>query len=319
MPRPQDHVVEQERSTEAARPREADQLRESRVQPTDLQARLERLPVGHPSSPYRDDGSRKPPPPDLARYELPLPDELPPDTEQPDPDLSPEDKARVSSDGSWDWKGSHLAPEQSRAADQGLAKCRDAEGRDSNGNYGDYGLTSAMRRIEAQLEHGHLIKDTEKFALKDPDRFKEKLADMIKDEPDKPVEQLVDDIHDGIRYTFIFAQGEYVSALKRTANALEQHGFELGVRKNTWGKDEYRAVNTRWRDGDSGQRFEVQFHTEESWQAKQDTHEAYVRINDIRTPTAERERLRAYQYEVSARVMPPASWEEITDYRKEGW
>ena len=56
-----------------------------------------------------------------------------------------------------------------------------------------------------------------------------------------------------------------------------------------------------------------------SWQAKQATHNAYVRINDIRTPTVERERLRAYQCEVSARVKPPAGWEEITDYRKEGW
>src|SRR5262249_34058894 len=33
----------------------------------------ERLPPGHPSSPYNDDGSRKPPPPDLSAYELPIP------------------------------------------------------------------------------------------------------------------------------------------------------------------------------------------------------------------------------------------------------
>ncbi len=54
-----------------------------------------------------------------------------------------------------------------------------------NGNYGEQGLTPAMRRIEAQLEHGHLVEDTEKFALKDPDRFKEKLAELIADNPDK--------------------------------------------------------------------------------------------------------------------------------------
>lgn len=39
----------------------------------DLQQRLERLPLGHPSSPYNADGSRKPPPPNLRALELPAP------------------------------------------------------------------------------------------------------------------------------------------------------------------------------------------------------------------------------------------------------
>jgi len=39
----------------------------------DLRQRLERLPRGHPSSPYDADGSRKPPPPDLRALEVPTP------------------------------------------------------------------------------------------------------------------------------------------------------------------------------------------------------------------------------------------------------
>jgi hypothetical protein len=317
MPRPQDHVVEQERSPDAARPREADQPREPRVQPTDLQARLERLPVGHPSSPYRDDGSRKPPPPDLARYELPLPDELPPDTEQPDPDLSPEDRARISSDGSWDWKGSHLAPEQSRAADQGLAKCRDAEGRDSNGNYGDDGLTPAMHRIEAQLAHGHLAESTEQHALKEPDRFKEKLAKLIIRHPGESVYELMAEIPDGIRYTFVSKTENYVENFWDTSARLQDSGFELRERTNTWGSDEYKGVNTRWRDPDSNILFEVQVHTYESLDAKERTHWAYEKVNDIRTTVEELENLRAYQREISAQVSLPHGSQGIPDYRKE--
>src|SRR5215472_15014278 len=302
MPGPRDHVAEQERSPDPARPREPDHPREAPAQSAELQSRLERLPVGHPSSPYHGDGSRKPPPPDLADYELPLPDELPSGTDQPDPHLPEGDAARVGPDGSWEWKGRHLTPEQSRIADQALAKCRDAEGRDADGNYGDHGLTPAMRRIEAQLDHGHLAEDTEKFALKDPDRFKEKLADLIKDEPDKAADQHADEIHDGIRYTFIFDHDDYVSSVKSITDKLEESGFELGVRKNNWRNNEYRGINTRWRDHVSGRRFEIQFHTETSWQAKQETHDAYVKINDLNTPTAERERLRTYQREVSAGV-----------------
>lgn len=43
----------------------------------DLRRRLERLPHGHPSSPYHDDGERKPPPPRLKHLELAPPRALP--------------------------------------------------------------------------------------------------------------------------------------------------------------------------------------------------------------------------------------------------
>lgn len=128
---PQDRLVEQQRPTGVDRPPEAQPQRH------DLQARLERLRVGHPSSPYHDDGSRKPSV-DLAQYELPLPDERDSSAE---PEPLAEDRAYIGPDGSWTWKDCHLAPEANRAADRGLAERRDAEGRDADGNYGDRGLT----------------------------------------------------------------------------------------------------------------------------------------------------------------------------------
>ena len=63
----------QDRTVDQWQARQADLPQEAQPEQADLPARLERLPVGHPSSPYRDDGSRKPRPPDLANYELPLP------------------------------------------------------------------------------------------------------------------------------------------------------------------------------------------------------------------------------------------------------
>ena len=69
-----------------------------------------------------------------------------------------------------------------------------------------------MRRIEAKLEHGTLVPDTEKFALKSPDRFKEKLAKMILATPDSSP-HLSSAIHDGIRYTFLIDARHYSQAL----------------------------------------------------------------------------------------------------------
>jgi predicted ABC-type ATPase len=60
---------------------EVDSPLEAQVPQTDLRERLERLPVGHPSSPHSDDGSRKPQQPDLAKLELPFPEERADDPE----------------------------------------------------------------------------------------------------------------------------------------------------------------------------------------------------------------------------------------------
>jgi len=284
------------------------------VRPDDLQARLERLPTNHPSSPFRDDGTRKPSPPDLAKYELPLPDE----SDSPaDPDLSATDQARTNPDGSWVYRGRHLTPEQSRAADQILVERDATEGRDADGNYGEYGLTPAMRRIETQLDHGHLIEDTEKFALKDPDSFKEKFADLIARNPDKPYSELAHEIHDAIRYTFIFTVDGYTDSIWDAQSKAEAVGYELEVRRNSWRNEEYKGINSRWLDPDSGQLFEIQFHTQESWEAKQKTHPIYERIKDPRTPASELRGLREYQKRISQAVEIPRGAPDIPDYRRD--
>ena len=129
------------------------------------------------------------------------------------------DEPGFGGDGRWKWKGLELSPEANRVADEGLAVRQAAEGRDAEGNYGEGGLTPAMRRVEAELEHGTLVPDTEKFALKSPDRFKEKLAKMISLEPDVTSGDHVARIHDGIRYTFIFEDQFYSAGVRAAENA----------------------------------------------------------------------------------------------------
>lgn len=341
MARREDRVAEPGQRTDSVHPREPDPVI------AELQERMERLPPGHPSSPYYDDGSRKPPPPDLSQYELPIPGD--PDYQPEAPCASEADQTRdVGAEHARDDIPNHESPaadgvqdrklpptdqeelddldsqEQeerrlSQVTEQVVEKCREAEGRGADGNYGERGLSPAMRRIEAQAEHGKLVPETEKYALKGNDRFKEKLMGMLGAEPDKPAEELAREIHDGIRYTFLFDAESYVAGVRELTSRLMEADFELGVVKNTWGNDEYKGINTRWLDHESGLRFEVQFHTEQSWTVKQQTHEAYVKIQDVHTPVEEREHLRDYQREISAQVLQPPRWEDILDFRKEGW
>jgi hypothetical protein len=222
-------------------------------------------------------------------------------------------------DVGWSWKGLELTPHANRIAEAGLEQRRTAEGRDADGNYTDRGITPAMRRIEADLEHGSLVPDTEKFALKSPNRFKEKLAKMMLNEPDISSAEACSSIHDGIRYTFLFAADSYADGVKAACGRLEENGYEKLVVKNTWGTEEYRGINSRWHDASAEVLFEVQFHTHASWQAKQQTHDAYEAVNDPRTPVDEKERLRAFEREVNHRVEVPEGASDIEEYRREGW
>lgn len=354
MTGPQDRLTEQQTSPDRVRPYTPD-----KVDPG-LLKRMERLPQGHPSSPYNADGTRRPPVPDITSSELPIPgdpdyhpetpgslradrggssqndDSLrdaaePPaspadevtDIETPTPDdadlhLGTPDAAQTGPDGSWEWKGRPLTAEQSHSGDRGLERCREAEGRDMNGNYSERGLTPTMRRIEAGLEHGKLAPDTEKFALKSVDRFKLKLAERIALQPAESTAALVSRIHDGIRYTFIYDDEHYTSSSQDTEAALERDGYELITRKPSWDSADYKGTNSQWLDPDSRLFFEIQFHTHASWEAKQTTHSAYEKLADPRATPEERARLDAYQREITASVPVPPGALEIPYYHKEG-
>ena len=226
------------------------------------------------------------------------------------------DEAHTTADGGWAWKSLRLDPPANHVADQQLAARRSAEGRHPDGTYDDRGLTPALRRVEAQLGHGTLIPDTEKFALKSPDRFKEKLAKMIERYPGQPYGELVSAIHDGIRYTFLFATGDYTAGVADATQALRDRGYDLRIRKPSWNEGDYRGVNSRWCDTDSGVLFEVQFHTPESWQAKQKTHDIYEKLCDARTPPSEREQLEEQQRLIVAAIPVPPGVETISHYVK---
>jgi hypothetical protein len=175
-----------------------------------------------------------------------------------------------------------------------------------------------MRAVESQLDHGHLVKDTEKFALKGPDRFKEKFADSIARNPDKTPGELAGEVYDSVRYTFICSPGTYCEDMWNVHRLAESRGYELEVRRNSWESEEYKGVNSRWLDPERGQLFEIQFHTEDSWEAKQQTHDAYEKIADPRTPPREVQRLRDFQKDVSSRVEIPPEAPCIPNYRREG-
>jgi hypothetical protein len=298
-----------------------------RVSPADLRLRLERLPLGHPSSPYEDDGSRKPPPPRLRHLELPTMGDEPqpagpprPDPRPPRPDPRPAAAAatevsgraelapalarpgpiepRTGADGYWEWRGARLTAEQCRVADASYARYVAAEGRNVFGSYGRSGLTPAMRRIEAQLEHGRLAPETERYALRDGNVFRYRLAGLLSRYPGRDPGDLARQIADVVRYAYIFDPECYTAGTWQVHRRLRAHGFELEERRNGWAGPGRRGVTSRWHDPAHQLPFEVQFHTPESWSAPPGGGAGGEPGGSG-----------------AAEVLPPPGWTQISDYR----
>ena len=122
-----------------------------------------------------------------------------------------------------------------------------------------------------------------------------------------------------MRYTVCFNTSEYVDGYRDMRKRIESSGFEMYHLKNSWNDAEYKGINTRWVTTE-GQRFEIQFHTRESFHAKHEvTQLAYERLRGTEATRAERAGLKAFQREVSSWVPLPDRVAEIAEYRKEGF
>jgi hypothetical protein len=174
-----------------------------------------------------------------------------------------------------------------------------------------------MQRIADQLEHGELAPGSEANTLKAADRMAAKLARVIARHPDRTPEELAAGIGDGVRYAFAFAPDAYTDGTWLVHRKLKAQGFELEARRNRWESPEFKGVWTRWRDPAHQLAFEVQFHTHASWDVAQQTHQAYVRITDPRTPAGERARLRARQVAAAAAAKAPPRNAEISDFGRD--
>lgn len=189
------------------------------------------------------------------------------------------------------------------AVDQGYERVREIEEKIT---------TPAMRRIEAEDPGRHLAGLERR--LKGKDRLTEKVNEAV-EERGHPVEQAFAMVKDAIRYTLCYAEDRYTEGVYADCERIENAGFERVDRRNSWDAAEYKGINSRWRVPGSGQLFEVQFHTQASLDAKEETHGAYERLRTLPKDDAEVGQLHGYQREVTAKVPVPPGATDIPDYR----
>jgi hypothetical protein len=196
------------------------------------------------------------------------------------------------------------------ASDDAVARVQEAEPR----------FSADARAIEQENKdkYGGWLAGFE-HRLKGEDRLREKIAEMVKVERGLTAAKALREIPDAMRYTFCFHLEGYTRGYYHIKERFECRGYEMYYSQNWWTNPEYKGINTRWVTSE-GQRFEVQFHTPDSFHAKHYvTHKAYERIRDPATSREELPELHAFQRQVCELIEIPGGATDIPDYRKEGF
>jgi len=194
------------------------------------------------------------------------------------------------------------AHDRAYAIDQGYARVREIE---------EKTLTPAMRRIEAEDPDRSLAGLENR--LKGKDRLTEKVTNHMLSNAELSADQAFAKVKDAIRYTFTYSEDHYAEGVRADLVRMGAQ-FELVDLRNSWLGKEYKGINSRWRVPENNQLFEVQFHTQASFEAKQLTHVAYEKIRDPATSKGEREKLQDFQRQVSADIPIPTDVNDIPDY-----
>jgi len=214
--------------------------------------------------------------------------------------------SRTHPDGSWSSGETRtLTPEQNAEATKACADIHDE---------GERVILPAVRQIEA-ADPSRGLAGVEHM-LKKADRLKEKVADILLVESHLSPREALDKVPDAVRYTFTYSPDRYAEGVRADIERLKAAGFEEVKLKNLWSSSQYKGINTQWRRPETGLRFEVQFHTPESLQAKELTHGAYERLRrpENETTQVERDELKEFQRRVNLPLVTPPGGNEIKDF-----
>ena len=167
---------------------------------------------------------------------------------------------------------------------------------------------------ETMIEIGKKVREArfEKWDAREKtaNSLKRKVAGKIKLAKDPVPEKIVGSITDNVRYTMTFEFDSYVEGVHAAMTAMraEESGFELVDFNNYW-KDptrDYKGINSTWKHRETGQYFELQFHTKDSYQTGDKEHEYYEAWR-VLPPGPERDAIKQYSKELwgDGNVPPP--------------
>jgi hypothetical protein len=101
-----------------------------------------------------------------------------------------------------------------------------------------------------------------------------KLSDTIAVNPDKALADAAEGLYDVLRYTVVSDADRYMVVREAVITFLQRRDVTVVEERNRWRGPGYRGINARLVTGDR-RRFEIQFHTPESYAANKATRGQY--------------------------------------------
>lgn len=96
----------------------------------------------------------------------------------------------------------------------------------------------------------------------------------------------IHDLYDVIRYTAVSKTKDYYKNRNIILEKLQNNGYKVVYEKNTWERNGYKGINIKM-ESPEGVKFELQLHTYESLDAKEEAHKLY---EERRLPNTSEER-----------------------------
>lgn len=98
----------------------------------------------------------------------------------------------------------------------------------------------------------------------------------------------INELFDVVRYTAVSKTKDYIKNKDKILKDLEKKSFKIYQEKNTWLRNGYKGINVKL-ISPNNIKFELQFHTEQSLEAKEKVHKYY---EEQRLPSTSEERKR---------------------------
>lgn len=141
-----------------------------------------------------------------------------------------------------------------------------------------------------------------------------KMGDRLRQNPRISEGRLKRSINDALRYTVVTDAQGYADAVQEVLAGLENADYEFTEKdiRNSWPEDDlYKGINCTLRTRGGIDQFEVQFHTEESLQAKHEAHTLYEQRRSRETSPEDRAELDGRMRELFGRILVPPNVGEI--------
>lgn len=149
------------------------------------------------------------------------------------------------------------------------------------------------------------------FRFKSEDSLARKITTETLNSPGQPLDISGNLMNDVLRYTMMLDEGSYARGAQDTLDQLRADGFEISRINNAWARETgYQGLNVTVQTPD-GHKFELQFHTEASFNAKEHlTHALYEELRLLPDGSPRAMEIQQEMNEIFAQVPVP---EGVTD------